>query len=249
MSGKHVARKLSNRFSHIFSASSSQGYLGAPSVGSTASPPGTPTKPPASQRMRFAVVGDDNSGKTCMLLRFYRNSFCEDWNPTQYELFNKTILVDGQHVEVELWDMAGKIELHQLSLLSYLAWDAIFLCFSVNCERKFANAQTHWMDEIRKTCGDIPVVVVGTKIDTRIGSGSWAPLFPNMNTRISASEGAMAANGVGAIRYLECSAKTGHGVSHVFEEGVRSVRAFEAGPEASIREKNHGPGIGQLLCV
>jgi GTPase SAR1 family protein len=75
-------------------------------------------------------------------MRFYRDLFTESWNPTSFELFDKTVHVDGQDYDLEMWDTSGCTELHQLERLSYLTWDAVFLCFSVNSDKKFAHAQT-----------------------------------------------------------------------------------------------------------
>ncbi|KAK9414419.1 hypothetical protein SUNI508_11261 [Seiridium unicorne] len=232
-----AARRLSSSFQSVFSSSQSHAQFDASTVKSVGSPTGTPLTVKPRERLRFAVVGDYNCGKTCMLLRFYFNTFTRNWNQTQYELFNKTINVDGKDSNLELWDTSGRIELHQLSLLSYLAWDGIFLCFSVNSDKKFVNARTKWINEIHMHCRGAPIFLIGLKKDTRVGSGIWAPLFPNFETRIGASEGAMAANGIGAAKYMECSAKTGDGVYRVFEEGVRMVRAIRSGKELMGREK------------
>lgn len=180
--------------------------------------------------------------------RFYFDTFTDNWAPTQYELFNKSINVDGKYSDLELWDTSGRIELHQLRLLSYLAWDGIILCFSVNSDKKFANAQTKWINEIHMHCHGAPVFLVGLKKDTRIGSGIWAPLFPNLETRIGTSEGAIAARSIGAVSYMECSAKTGEGVNKVFENGVQMIRAARSGKEAMARDKSQGTSLGQLLC-
>ncbi|KAH6648941.1 small GTPase superfamily [Truncatella angustata] len=198
--------------------------------------------------LRFAVVGDYRCGKTCMLLRFYFDTFTRNHIPTQYELFNKTINVDGKNADLELWDTSGRIELKQLSLLSYLAWDGIFLCFSVDSDNKFTNAQTKWINQIHMHCHGAPIFFVGLKKDTRVGSGIWAPLFPSFETRVGASEGAMAARNLGAVRYMECSAKTGEGVNLVFEEGVRTIRAIQSGRDSMAREKSRGTSLGHMLC-
>lgn len=66
----------------------------------------------------------------------------QHYAPTQYELFHKVVAVDGQDADVELWDTAGDLALEQLGRLSYLAWDAVFLCFSVNSVQSFDSART-----------------------------------------------------------------------------------------------------------
>lgn len=73
--------------------------------------------------------------------RFHRNTFSQTYSPTQYELFNEFIEIDGQQLDCELWDTSGNIHKHQLGLLSYLSWDAVFLCYSVNSDKNYANCQ------------------------------------------------------------------------------------------------------------
>lgn len=58
----------------------------------------------------------------------------------------------------------------------------------------------------------------------------------------------MAANGIGAIKYMECSAMTGEGVYRIFEDGVRIVRAIQSGQDDMPQDKTQGFGLGQLLC-
>ncbi|KAK8047699.1 belong to Rho subfamily [Apiospora saccharicola] len=172
--------------------------------------------------------------------------FNETWTPTKYEMYEQPVMMDDQMIDLELWDTSGKLELHQLSRLSYLSWDAVFICFSVNSDKKFAHAQGRWMYEVSKYCRGAPVFLVGLKKDTRIGTGLWAPLFPAFDTRIGATEGSMAATGMGAVKYLECSAKTGDGVSHVIEESLRHLQANR--DDLGKPEPNRGSGLRQLLC-
>ncbi|KAH7032979.1 P-loop containing nucleoside triphosphate hydrolase protein, partial [Microdochium trichocladiopsis] len=141
--------------------------------------------------------------------------------PTQYELFTKTTLVDSQDVELELWDTSGDIQLHQLRLLSYLAWDAVFLCFSVNSQKQFDRTQTQWLREIRMNCRDAPVILVGCKKDLRAGSGVWQPLRLTKSDHPVHTQACLAAHTTGAVRYMECSALTGEGVAEILDEGVR----------------------------
>ncbi|KAI1870478.1 uncharacterized protein JN550_005021 [Neoarthrinium moseri] len=205
--------------------------------------PGPPPPPPPPKRLRYVFVGDTKCGKTSMLLRFSRGAFPEMWNQTQYELFSKNIDVDGKAYDLELWDTSGIFEYHQLSLLNYLTWDAIFICFSVNSDRKFINAQNRWALEVMKYCrGGVPVFLVGLKTDTRPYRGVWSPFIEEVDTR-----GMMAARDMGAVRYLECSAKTGEGVDQVFEESTRNVENIRAGRPVT-REKV-SIGLGDILCM
>ncbi|KAI1131202.1 P-loop containing nucleoside triphosphate hydrolase protein [Nemania abortiva] len=200
-------------------------------------------------KMRFVFVGDAECGKSSILLRFYRNTFTEHYRPTQYELFHKVVRIDDQDADIELWDTAGDVSLEQLGRLSYLAWDAVFLCFSVDGVRSFNNARTQWITQIRRHTRGAPLILVGTKTDERVGASLWAPLYPNLETRITATEGVMTATAMGATRYVECSAKTGQGIIGVFEEGVRAVfDRREAAERHNRRDTQHFSGLAEFLC-
>lgn len=67
----------------------------------------------------------------------------------------------------------------------------------------------------------------------------------------------MAANAMGAVMYVECSAKTGEGVSGVLEQGVRSAFKERAAYEEAEAKKIQDSGlsiedlskrVSQALC-
>ncbi|KAF2963268.1 hypothetical protein GQX73_g10314 [Xylaria multiplex] len=224
--------------------------------------PGTPSFTLIDRpKMRFVFVGDAQCGKSSILLRFYRDTFTPNYNPTQYELFNKVVTVDEQDTDLELWDTAGDVALEQLARLSYLVWDAVFLCFSVSSMRSFNSARTEvrapmlihlpsaWIRQIRRHAHGIPLIFVGMKTDKRVGPSLWAPLYPNLEARITATEGAMAATAMGATRYVECSAKTGQGINGVFEEGVRAVFKRRKAVEKREKKAQHFSSFAELLCL
>ncbi|KAI0197133.1 small GTPase superfamily [Xylaria flabelliformis] len=199
--------------------------------------------------MRFVFIGDAKCGKSSILLRFYRDTFTLHYKPTQYELFHKGIAVDEQSTDIELWDTAGDVRLEQLERLSYLAWDAVFLCFSVDSERSFNNARTQWTAQIRRYTRGAPLILVGTKTDQRVGASLWAPLYPHLDSKITATEGTMTATEIGAIKYVECSAKTGQGINGVLEEGVRAVFHRRAAHEKhEMKSNNRLSGVSEFLC-
>ena len=73
--------------------------------------------------------------------------------------------------------------------------------------------ERNWLPDIRKA-GKVPFLLVGNKKDLRDAPG--APL-----ATVTHEEGKAMANKLGAIDYMECSAKTGEGVTEIFEAATR----------------------------
>ncbi|KAK6219209.1 hypothetical protein LQW54_002458 [Pestalotiopsis sp. IQ-011] len=244
----NAAHRLSSGWSSVFSsARPSSCQLTGMSIGSSGAAATLPSYERPHERMRLAVVGDQNSGKTNMLLRWYFDSFDSNWYPTSYELYSRLINVDGKLSDLEIWDTSGNRQLHQLSMLSYLQWDAVFLCFSINSDRKFMNAQSQWLNELHMYCPRVPIFLVGLKIDTR--NTHWSQYLTDMqDLKVSAPEGDAAAYRMGAVKYLECSAKTGAGVEHVFEEAVRCIRNLRSGKPPVGEKKEGGFCFRNLMC-
>lgn len=56
----------------------------------------------------------------------------------------------------------------------------------------------------------------------------------------------MAAHTIRAIKYAECSAKTGHGVEKVFEDSIRLILSLQ--DRGAAEKESKKPGLGQVFC-
>lgn len=177
---------------------------------------------------------------------FTRGYFPQVYEPTVFENYVHDIFIDGQSVQLSLWDTAGQEEFDRLRALSYSDTHCIMLCFSIDSADSLENVQSKWVGEIADHCDGVKLVLVALKCDLRnqeedLQSAQEDESFnPYSNQSdahgshkklISYDEGLSVAKKVGALRYLECSAKKNRGVNEAFSEAARC--ALNAKPKGA----------------
>jgi Ras-related C3 botulinum toxin substrate 1 len=189
--------------------------------------------------IKCVVVGDGAVGKTCLLISYAKNEFPEDYVPTVFDNYNATVEVDGRDLTLGLWDTAGQEDYDKLRPLSYPGTHVFILCFSVVSEASYENVESKWVIELKKHCPGTPIVLVGTKIDLRDDAKYVSGLKSKGQRVLTAADGDLLAKKIGAVKYLECSAKTRKGLKEVFEEAIfaetacPSEQKFSAAVESS----------------
>ena len=88
------------------------------------------------------------------------------------------------------------------------------MCFSVDSPGSVANIIDEWNPEIRHFCEACPVILVACKIDLRTDAQTSEPLITTETGRKLAAQ-------IKADAYMECSAKTGEGVTELFDLASR----------------------------
>lgn len=188
-----------------------------------------------------------------MLNVFTRGYFPQVYEPTVFENYVHDIFIDGQSVQLSLWDTAGQEEFDRLRSLSYSDTHCIMLCFSIDSPDSLENVQSKWVGEITDHCEGVKLVLVALKCDLRSNeetdidqagnlggvedesfnpySQSSSKPYQQKKRLISYDEGLAIAKKVGALRYLECSAKKNRGVNEAFSEAARC--ALNAKPKGA----------------
>ncbi|KAG8534285.1 Rho GTPase [Bacidia gigantensis] len=193
---------------------------------------------------KLVLLGDGACGKTSLLNVFTRGYFPTVYEPTVFENYVHDIFVDGNHIELSLWDTAGQEEFDRLRSLSYDDTHTIMLCFSVDSKDSLENVESKWVGEIAENCAGVKLVLVALKCDLREshadeeeeeGAGMARP-----KETIDYKRGLDVAKSIQALRYLECSAKRNRGVNEAFTEAARVA--------LSVKGKGKGSDKGGRGC-
>ncbi|KAG5895126.1 hypothetical protein JTB14_008562 [Gonioctena quinquepunctata] len=174
---------------------------------------------------KIVTVGDGDCGKTCLLTTYAYNEFPETHVPTVFDTYSKEIRIEGEEITLALWDTAGEEDYDRLRPLSYPRTSVVLICFAIDYPDSLANVRQKWWPEVEHFLPHVPVLLVGNKLDLRSDPGIVESLRRKKSRPVSRQEGERVARKIGAVRYMECSAKYLLGVKSIFEEAIRVALA------------------------
>ncbi|XP_077209838.1 rac-like GTP-binding protein 2 [Tasmannia lanceolata] len=201
-----------------------------------------------SKFIKCVTVGDGAVGKTCMLICYTSNKFPTDYVPTVFDNFSANVSVDGNIVNLGLWDTAGQEDYSRLRPLSYRGADVFVLSFSLLSRASYENVLKKWMPELRRFAPNVPIVLVGTKLDLRDDKGYLADHVGSVS--ITSAQGEELRKQIGAAAYIECSSKTQQNVKAVFDTAIKVVLQPPRRKEMAKKKRRSSPGcsIMNIMC-
>jgi small GTP-binding protein len=168
------------------------------------------------EEIKSVVVGDGTVGKTCLLISYTSDKYDDSYIPTIFDTYSCNIMLDNKPVSLGLWDTAGQEDYDRLRPLSYPHTDVFLICFSLVNRITLSSVRNKWVPEIQHYCPKATWILVGTKADLRDEQS-------DSSSSISSLEAQQLASELGAAGYFECSARTGKGVKHVFDNAIREA--------------------------
>ncbi|KAI8969859.1 ras-domain-containing protein [Trametes punicea] len=174
---------------------------------------GRPLKTSHAPRYPTVVLGAGGVGKSALVIRFGQNRFVDRYDPTIEEEYNVTVEYEGKLSVLDIIDTAGVEQFTGINE-SYIQRGLGFvLVFSLTQEATLKELDSIRQHIYRIKGGelDIPIVVVGTKMDL-------------IGERQVSSETMQELAGRWGLPFYETSAKRGWHVNEVFNDLLSRMR-------------------------
>ncbi|KAF9361893.1 hypothetical protein BGX26_010296 [Mortierella sp. AD094] len=165
-------------------------------------------------RLSIVVVGDGAVGKSALTLRFLRDQFHDEYDPTIEDSYCRHIEVDGQEYTLDINDTAGQQEYRGHWNDQFLRSGDGFICvYSVASMSSFQEL-VGFRDQIwrAKESTQIPMIMVGNKWD--LANQGVREVPTDLGAHFSEHSKAL---------FVEASAKIGTNINEMFIALVREI--------------------------
>jgi small GTP-binding protein len=181
-----------------------------------------------SDKFHIAVMGSGGVGKTCVVLRFLRDSFDPDHIPTIQDAFDKCHCYNGRFYQMVIIDTAGQDELQSITNIAIQSADAFVIMYSCTSSLSFGEVDK-FFERIKQLAraGKPKIVLVGNKCDM---AGERA---------VSTEQGREKARSFDCA-FVECSALANINVAKIFESSLDQLLGIQSTEEENKKERKKG---------
>merc|ERR1712166_1060311 len=198
---------------------------------------------------KLIIIGDGAIGKTCLVARFNKDGFTDNYEPTMFDdqpfdlVFDDIDDVTGpwsrfseEYTEddkrtLAIWDTAGQESLEELRHPAYPKTHVILLGYNTSRPDSLENCKDKWQEELKEKAApceitkDAPCILVGTMSDKR---DDEAAAGNPADTYVTAAQGWAAAKGLGCCAFIETSAKADTGCSECLDLAVKAAFTYSS---------------------
>ena len=154
---------------------------------------------------QLVVLGDGGVGKTSIILRYTRNQFSEQYEPTLEDNYKATIeLQNGQKLDIDIADTAGQDDYKSLRDRYMDVGNAFLIVYSVTDARTLNTAKERLSEIKTLKENNFKFLLVGNKCD-----------MPSRN--VTFDDGKKVAEEFGG-KFMETSAKKVININEAFQE-------------------------------
>jgi small GTP-binding protein len=162
-------------------------------------------EPQALPSFRVVLVGDSGVGKSSIIHYLVKGSFESDQKTTIGAAFHTiTRTLDGQRVQLQVWDTAGQEKFRSIGPVYYRNAAAAIGVYDVTQE-EFSTGLDHWILTVKRSTSNALLFIVGNKSDL-LGPDDPAPEVTGQSYADKYH-----------APFFATSAKTGLGIDKLFE--------------------------------
>ncbi|KAF9040592.1 ras family-domain-containing protein [Panaeolus papilionaceus] len=179
--------------------------------------------------MKYIIIGEAGTGKSCLLHQFTHNSFKDHSQHTiGVEFSSRTVKLGEKRIKLQLWDTAGQERFRSVTRSYYRGAAGAVLVYDITNRDSFANL-SRWLSDARALASpNLVVVLVGNKSDRE------------EDREVEWSEASRWA-AENDVHFLEASSLTGENVEAPFLLAARAILlAIEAG---TLDPEKAGSGV------
>ena len=185
----------------------------------------TPAVTPKTPIYKVILAGEGGVGKTSIIERYIHGHSTTPVMTVGSEFSYQELEYNSHKVGLSIWDFGGEDRFRELMPIFCLGAHGALLVFDLQRFSTFLQL-AFWVEVIRESAGNIPIILVGAKCDLDIG-----PEEQDIHDFCQRHE---------ITAYFPASASTGENISNLFEYlAEKMVQATEEGriaPAFSIRE-------------
>ncbi|EDQ87105.1 uncharacterized protein MONBRDRAFT_38126 [Monosiga brevicollis MX1] len=116
----------------------------------------------AVEPIKIAVIGDGGVGKSACTIRFVKNQFHEQYDPTIEQTYSTTVETEEfGSLPVEIIDTAGQDDYENFRSVSISYGQAFLLVFAITSHKTFEKMESMLVEAKE----DAPKIVIGNKSD------------------------------------------------------------------------------------
>ncbi|KAL5495418.1 RAB4B [Sanghuangporus sanghuang] len=183
--------------------------------------------------LKFIIIGEAGTGKSCLLHHFTHNAFkAHSQHTIGVEFSSRLIKLGEKKIKLQLWDTAGQERFRSVTRSYYRGAAGAILVFDITDRNSYVNL-SRWLDDARALASpNLVTVLVGNKSDRAEEDRevSWAEA-----SRWASQHG---------VHYIETSSLTGENVEAPFMLAARqillSIESGELDPEKAGSGVSYG---------
>ena len=184
--------------------------------------------------IKVVLVGQSAVGKTCIAARYVNGYFPQSAVSTVGASYlTKTISIDKQLYDFNIWDTAGQELYRSLTPMYYRNAHAAFVVFDVTNKSTFS-ASENWIKDLQEGNDNVLIMLIGNKVDMQ------------EQRTVQSSEAESLAYKYN-IQYIETSALSGVGIDKAFQMVILHLKSDDYLKKKLNQEQNGVPQSAQKL--